>query len=53
VLDLFTGSGTTAAVAAKWDRHAISVDVRESQIDLIKRRLNNCKGTLIGGSTRD
>lgn len=53
VLDPFAGSGTTAAVAAKWDRHAISVDVRESQIDLIKRRLNNCKDTLTGGSTRD
>lgn len=39
VLDPFAGSGTTAAVAKKHGRNSVSVDIRESQINLIKRRL--------------
>ena len=39
VLDPFIGSGTTAAVALKWGRRAIGIDVRQSQIDLTRRRL--------------
>ncbi|HUU93145.1 MAG TPA: site-specific DNA-methyltransferase [Phycisphaerae bacterium] len=39
VLDPFLGSGTTVAVALRWGRKAIGVDVRESQIELTKRRI--------------
>lgn len=39
VLDPFSGSGTTAAVAEKCGRSAIGIDVRESQVELGKRRL--------------
>jgi len=39
VLDPFGGSGTTAAVAKKHGRDAISIDIRESQIELMGRRL--------------
>jgi DNA modification methylase len=39
VLDPFCGSGTTLAVAGRLGRDAIGVDVRESQIELSKRRL--------------
>jgi DNA modification methylase len=39
VLDIFGGSGTTAAVAAKNGRNSVSVDVRASQIGLIERRI--------------
>lgn len=40
VLDPFLGSGTTAAVAKKLGRHYIGIDVRQSQIDLAQRRLD-------------
>ena len=40
VLDPFCGSGTTLAVALRLGRGAIGVDIRESQIELTKRRLN-------------
>ena len=39
VLDPFCGSGTTLAVAAKHGRKSIGIDVRQSQIDLSRRRL--------------
>lgn len=39
VLDPFGGSGTTAAVAKKHFRNAISIDIRESQIELMNRRM--------------
>lgn len=39
VLDPFSGSGTTAAVATKAGRNAIAIDVRPSQITLTKKRL--------------
>lgn len=38
-LDIFSGSGTTCAMAVKHGRNAIGVDVRESQIKLAARRL--------------
>lgn len=38
VLDPFGGSGTTAAVARKWGRKAIYIDIRKSQCDLAARR---------------
>lgn len=39
VLDPFSGSGTTAAMAKKWGRDAIAIDIRQDQCDLIARRL--------------
>lgn len=39
VLDTFGGSGTTAAVAVKNGRRFISVDVREDQTELTRRRV--------------
>ena len=41
VLDPFSGSGTTAAVAKKNNRHYIGIDVRQSQIELAQRRLSD------------
>jgi len=41
VLDPFSGSGTTAAVALKWGRKAIGIDIRQSQIDLAQRRISD------------
>ena len=40
VLDPFGGSGTTAAVARTHGRRAIALDIRESQVDLMQRRLD-------------
>ena len=39
VLDPFIGSGTTAAAAIKHGRQYVGFDVRESQIELTRRRL--------------
>lgn len=39
VLDPFSGSGTTAAVAKKWGRNYTGIDVRQSQVDLANKRL--------------
>jgi site-specific DNA-methyltransferase (adenine-specific)/site-specific DNA-methyltransferase (cytosine-N4-specific) len=39
VLDPFCGSGTTVAVAHRHDRHGIGIDIRESQIELSRKRL--------------
>lgn len=39
VLDPFSGSGTTVAVALKAGRDGIGVDIRQSQIDLTTRRI--------------
>lgn len=39
VLDPFSGSGTTAAVAKKTGRNYIGIDIRESQVQLCQRRL--------------
>ncbi len=39
VLDPFSGSGTTASVAIKNGRNTIAIDIRESQVELTKRRL--------------
>lgn len=39
VLDPFIGSGTTAHAAVKHGRRCIGIDVRESQINLTRRRL--------------
>jgi hypothetical protein len=39
VLDPFSGSGTTAAVAVKTGRQFIATDIRESQCELTRRRI--------------
>lgn len=39
VLDPFCGSGTTLAVAERWGRRWIGLDVRQSQVDLSRRRV--------------
>lgn len=39
VLDPFSGSGTTVAVAAKLNRRGLGFDIRESQVQLGRRRL--------------
>jgi len=39
VLDPFSGSGTTAAVAIQHGRRAVGIDIRQSQCDLGKRRV--------------
>ncbi len=39
VLDPFGGSGTVAAVARKHGRRSISIDIRESQCELMARRI--------------
>lgn len=39
VLDPFGGSGTVAAVAKRTGRNSVSCDIRESQCDIIRRRL--------------
>lgn len=40
VIDPFAGSGTTLAAAVRLGRRAIGCDVRESQAELTRRRLN-------------
>ena len=40
VLDPFCGSGTTLAVAKRFGRESIGIDIRESQIALSGRRLS-------------
>lgn len=44
VLDPFCGSGTTCAVAKKWGRKYIGIDIRQSQVDLTNRRLKTSVG---------
>lgn len=46
VYDPFCGSGTTAAVAVKCGRNAVTTDIRQSQVDLAKRRIDRSSPTL-------
>jgi hypothetical protein len=39
VADPFSGSGTTLAVARRWNRRAVGCDKRQSQVDLTRRRV--------------
>ena len=41
MLDFFAGSGSTAATAHKLNRKYVTIEQLESQIELIKKRLNN------------
>jgi len=40
VLDPFGGSGTTGAVAAKNQRRYVMIDIRQSQCEIMRRRLD-------------
>jgi hypothetical protein len=43
VLDPFSGSGTTAAVAEKLERRWVAIDIRETQCELTRRRIAEAK----------
>ena len=47
VLDPFSGSGTTGAVAIRTGRQYIGLDIRQSQVDLTNRRLAQQQRDLI------
>jgi hypothetical protein len=47
VLDPFCGSGTTLAVAKRFGRDGIGIDVRESQVELAKRRLETTQPEML------
>ncbi len=46
VLDPFIGSGTTAAVAERFGRRWIGIDIRESQVELSQKRIEEEKSKL-------
>lgn len=50
VLDPFSGSGTTAAVAQRHGRKLVAFDIRESQIKLTRKRLENNQLDLISAT---
>jgi site-specific DNA-methyltransferase (adenine-specific) len=52
VLDPFCGSGTTIAVALKHGRNAIGFDVRQSQVELTQRRLDEVRESLAKESVK-
>lgn len=47
VCDPFCGSGTSLAVAKRWGREYCGCDVRQSQVDLTVRRLENETGAIM------
>jgi hypothetical protein len=47
--DPFAGSGTTLAAAVHWGRRALGCDVRESQVQLTRRRLSSVTPMLLLG----
>ena len=49
VLDQFSGSGTTAKVAKALNRNAVACDIRESQVELTKRRTSRVQRELLIG----
>lgn len=50
VLDPFSGSGTTCAVALKNGRNGIGIDIRQSQIELAQKRLSGITPPLFGAT---
>jgi hypothetical protein len=50
VCDPFLGSGTTCAVAVRWQRRAIGCDVRQSMIGLTERRMAGVTPELFPGT---
>ena len=53
VMDPFCGSGTTLAVALKHGRKGIGIDIRESQVALTRRRLEEAAAPLTHVSDRE
>lgn len=49
VLDPFSGSGTTAATAIKNNRHFYAIDIRESQCELTRRRVEEARREVARG----
>ena len=47
VMDCFGGSGTVSAVAEKTSRNSVFIDVRESQIELARQRLEGLGSGLV------
>jgi hypothetical protein len=47
VLDPFSGSGTTASVCRQHNRNCIGLDLRESQVELAKRRTRDAQPRLL------
>lgn len=50
-LDPFVGSGTVPHACEKWGRKWIGIDVRQSQVDLSKRRIKEVEKPLFNGTT--
>lgn len=46
VIDCFSGSGTTAAVCRKWGRSFVGCDLRRSQVELTRRRIEEKRSLL-------
>lgn len=46
VLDPFIGSGTTAAISERFGRRWIGIDIRESQVELSRKRMEEEKSKL-------
>jgi hypothetical protein len=53
VCDLFSGSGTTGAVALRWGRRFKGCDLRASQVDLTRRRLTGAGVTPAGPASEE
>lgn len=51
VVDPFTGSGTTGAVAVRWGRRFRGCDVRQSQVDLARQRISEETPTMFPDQT--
>jgi hypothetical protein len=47
VLDPFSGSGTTAAVCQRFGRNCVGLDIRESQVELSRRRCAEIQRMLV------
>jgi len=53
VVDCFSGSGTTVSVAEKFGRKWIAIDIRQSQCDLTKKRVEQQAGQMALFESRD
>lgn len=53
VLDIFSGSGTTVAMALRHGRRGIGFDLRQSQVDLSRRRVSAKTPSLFGAAPRE
>lgn len=53
VVDIFGGSGTVAAVARKWNRGFVNIDIRESQYHLAQKRVSDSRYNPVETSRED